>query len=180
MSRQYWVQAVPPFHTADATAVTASGALTELTPVPQVQIPAGLLGEFAGARLEIHAWGVYTTTGTQGTITFGLYSGTIGQAIGSAVALATSAATTWVASQTNRIWRITGNVTIRSIGASGTGVAVLEGSNFSSGTTDMAATSAGGTFTVDTTAARYINLGVTLSVASQSITCRDFGVRLVN
>lgn len=180
MSGQYWVSPAPPFHVADASALTASGTLTEFSPVPQIQLPGGLLGEYAGKRIEVQAWGVYTTTGTQGTITLGLYSGTIGQAIGSAVAMAVSPAVTWVASQTNRVWRIEGNASIRSVGSSGTGIAVLECSNFSSATCDMAATTAGSTFTIDTTVTRYLSLGATLSVASQSITCRYFGVRLVN
>lgn len=180
MPGQYWVAPAPPFHTADATALTASATLTEFTPLPQIQLPAGMIGEYAGKRLEIQAWGVYTTTATQGTITFGLYSGTIGQAIGSAAAVAVSSAVTWVASQTNRIWRMEGNVSIRSIGTSGTCVGVIEASNLSSTATDMAATAAGGTVTLDTTVARYWSLGATLSVASQSITCRYFGVRVVN
>lgn len=180
MSRQGWVQGVPPFHTADASALTASATLTEFSPTPQIFLPAGVIGEYAGIRLEVQAWGIYTTTATQGTITFGLYSGTIGQAIGSAAALAVSPAVTWVASQTNRVWRMEGNVQIRSIGSAGTAVAVLEASNLSSTATDMAATAAGSTVAIDTTVARYLSLGATLSVASQSITCRYFGVRLVN
>lgn len=180
MSRQYWMQGIPPFHVADATAVTATATLTELTPVPQIVLPAGFLGDFAGIRLEIQASGVYTTTATQGTVTLGIYSGTIGQAIGSGVALAVTPAITWVASSTARIWRAEGNIAIRSIGASGTGIAVLECSNISSGGTDMGATTAGGTFTIDTTVARYLSLGATNSLASQSITCRYFGVRSVN
>ena len=39
MSSQEWVTALGPFHTADAAAVTASGALTELSPLPQLLIP---------------------------------------------------------------------------------------------------------------------------------------------
>lgn len=180
MSRQGWIQAVGPFGVADATAVTASATLTELTPLPQVLLPAGALGEYPGIRLEIQASGLYTTTGTQGTITIGLYSGTIGQAIGSSAALAVTPAVTWVASQTNRVWRIEGNVSIRSIGTAGTSIAVIECSNFSSGGTDMGATAAGATVAIDTTVARDIKMGVTLSAASQSITCRYFGARLVN
>lgn len=180
MSRTYWVQGIPPFGVADGSAVTASGAITELSPLPQIQIPANVLGEFPGARLEVQAAGFYTTTATQGTITLGLYSGTIGQAITAAVSMTPTAAITWVASQTNRAWRMEANLSIRTIGTSGTGMGFAEFSNISSGGTDLGFTAAGSTFTIDTTVARYIALGATLSVASQSITCRYFGVRLVN
>lgn len=179
MSSQEWVTPLSPFHTADATAVTASGALTELSPLPQIYIPAPLLGAWAGKRLEYYAWGVYTTTGTQGTATFDLRQGPTG-AIGSMTSVAATSALTWVASQTNRVWRMEGHISIRSIGSAGTGIGVMEFSNLTSGGTDMGATAAGGTFAVDTTVARYLALGVTLSVASQSITCRQFGARLVN
>lgn len=176
---QYWVQPVPPFLTADGTAVTASATLTELSPTPQVVIPAPWLNEFAGKRIEVQAWGVYTTTGTQGTITFDLRMGAAG-AIGSMTSIAATSAITWVASQTNRVWRLEGNLQIRSLGSSGTCIGVTEYSNVSSTATDMGATGAGSTAAVDTTSARAIALGATLSVASQSITCRYFGVRLVN
>lgn len=176
---QYWVQPVPPFHTADGTAVTASATLTELSPTPQIVIPAPWLNEFGGKRLEFQAWGIYTTTGTQGTVTFDLRIGAAG-AVGSMTSAAATAAITWVASQTNRVWRMEGNMQIRSLGSSGTGVAACEFSNVSSGATDMGATAAGSTFTVDTTSARAVALACTNSAASQSITCRYFGVRLVN
>lgn len=179
MPAQFWMAGIPPFHTADAAAVTASGALTELSPTPQVVLPYPMLTEFPGKRLEVQAWGVYTTTATQGTITFDLRIGPAG-AIGSMTSIAASAALTWVASQTNRIWRLESNISIRSVGSAGTGVGVFELSNVTAGTTDMAATAAGSTFAVDTTTARAIALGATLSVASQSITSRYFGVRVVN
>lgn len=181
--RSSWAQALGPFHTSDATAVTASATLTELSPTGaqggQVQTAAGLVGEYEGIRLEFQAWGVYTTTATQGTITLGLYSGTIGQAIGSAAAIAVTPATAWVASQTNRLWRIEGNLSVRTLGTSGTCVACIECSNIAASST-LGATAAGGTVTIDTTVNRYWALGATISVASQSITCRYFGVRLVN
>jgi hypothetical protein len=72
MPAQTWMAAVPPYHTADAAAVTASAALTELTPTPQMVLPYPMLNEFAGKRFEFQAWGHYTTTATQGTITIDL------------------------------------------------------------------------------------------------------------
>jgi hypothetical protein len=187
MSGQYWVAPMPPFHTADGAAVTASATLTELTPNtttnPQIVVPAPLLGEFPGKRLRFDAWGHYTTTATQGTITWDLRMGAAG-AIGSMTSIAATSALTWVASQTNRMWHVEGVVSIRSIGSAGTAVGFMDVGNVVSGTTDVAGsvagTTAGSTAAIDTTAARAIALGVTISVASQSITCRYFGVQLVN
>jgi hypothetical protein len=180
MPGQVWFEPVPPFDVTDGTALTAATTLTAIEPNPMTHIvPYPWLHQFPGKRLEVQASGIYTTTGTQGTCTLGVYSGTVGQAIGSAVVLC-SVAITWVASQTNRFWRAEGNISIRSVGTTGTGVAVLEVSNMSSGGTDIAATAAGATFTVDTSVARYFAIGATNSVASQSITCRYFGLRMVN
>lgn len=174
---QYWVQPIPPFHTADATAVTAV-ALTELSPVPQVVIPAPWLNEFAGKRLEFAASGFYTTNASAGTYTIGLYVGPAG-AIGSMTTIATSGALSYVVSQTNRPWRIEGEMQIRSLGSAGTAVAFGDITNVTSGAKDLFATTAGGTAAVDTTSARAIALGVTPSVA-QSIVCRYFSVKMMN
>lgn len=183
MPAQYWDMLVPPYLTADGTAVTASATLTELTPTPQIILPYPILQEFAGKRLRFDAWGHYTTTGTQGTITFDLKMGAAG-AVGSMTSIITSAAITWVASQTNRFWHIEGGVTIRTVGAAGTAVGFMDISNVSLGSADVpgvvAGTTAGSTAAVDTTSARAIALAATISVASQSITCREFRVYAVN
>jgi hypothetical protein len=188
MSGQHWVSPVGVFQTRDYAAVTASATLTDLCPnatnTAQVQLAAVQLQEFAGKEFEIQAWGHYTTTASQGTITAGPYSGTIGQAIGSAAAVAVSPALTWVASQTNRFWHVEGVFQVRDTGTTGACMGFLDLANFVSGATDVAgavaATAAGATVAIDTTVARYLTLGVTLSVASQSITCRRFRVRSLN
>jgi hypothetical protein len=183
MPAQEWMAGVPPFPTADATAVTASGTLTELTPTPQVVLPYPMLGEWAGKRLEFVAWGHYTTTATQGTITFDLRVGAAG-AISSMTSVAASSALTWVASQTNRFWHIEGSLQVRTLGSAGTCIGFMDLANFVSGATDIAGviagTTAGSTAAIDTTSARAIAIGATISVASQSITCRYFGVRSIN
>lgn len=183
MPGQYWAMLMPPYVTADGTAVTATATLTELSPTPQIVIPAPMLNEYAGKRLEINAWGYYTTTATQGTVTFDLRVGAAG-AIGSMTSIAASGALTWVASQTNRAWHIEAAMTIRSIGSAGTAIAMMDISNVTSGAADtpaaIAGTTAGATAAIDTTSARAIALGVTNSVASQSIICREFRVKPIN
>ncbi len=172
---QYWAQPVPPFLIADAAAYTGT-TLGELSPTPQRVIPAPMLNEFAGKTIEFSASGFYTTSVTAGTYTFGLYMGPAG-AIGSMTAIATSAAISYVVSQTNRAWRMEGEFQIRTLGSSGTAVSFGDFSNISSGGKDVFGTTAAGTAAVDTTSARAIALGVTGSVA-QSITCRYFNVKL--
>ena len=178
MPAQYWVAPMPPFHTADGTAYTGT-TLGELSPTPRISIPAPWLNEFAGKRLEFQAAGHYTTNASAGTYTFTLYTGAVGVAIGSATAVATTAAVSYVVSQTSRFWRMEGNLQVRTLGSSGTCIAVCEFSNVSSGGTDMMGTTAGGTATIDTTTGKDFMIGVTGS-AAQSITCRYFGIRMVN
>lgn len=167
---------------ADGAAVTASGAITELSPnAPQKILPAGSINDFGGHLLEVVADGYYTTTATQGTITLGLYTGTVGQAITAATAWVATGAITWVASQTNRLWSMQATLQVRTLGASGTGVGWFGFTNLTgTNAIDQAATAAAGSVTLDTTVARYVALGATISVASQSITCRKFDVRLMN
>lgn len=179
MSRAYWVSPLPPFHTADGTAYHTSTTLTDVGPTPQVQLPGGILE--IGSRLEFYAFGRYSTTGTP-TLTLGIYTGTIGQAIGSGVALCTSAALTTVSGAANRSWRIEGHAQVRTAGTSGSVLAFGELSNITTGGTDMMPASAPAAATVDTTVNRYIAVGATwgTSSASNTLTVHYFGCRLVN
>jgi hypothetical protein len=168
-----------PYGVADGAAVTAAATLTDATPQPAPYLPANFIDE-PGMRFDFDAYGHYTTSATAGTLTFGLYTGAIGQAITApAVIMAVSGSISYVASATNRPWRMEGSFIIRSIGSAGTGIAVMEASNLSAVFVDMATTAAGSTFTVDTTVARYLAIGFNVSTA-QSFTCRHFGVRSVN
>lgn len=180
MANQLWVNSFGPWHIADATAVTASGALTELTPTPQILIPYPAFS-VPGTRLRFMARGRYTTTGTQGTATFDLRMGATA-AIGSLTSVVASGALTWVASQTSRPWKISGEVDLRTNGTAGTGVGWMDIENVVTQATDTPGiyVDTSTTATVNSTIANAIALGVTLSVASQSITCRSFTVEVIN
>lgn len=178
--RQYWVAPLPPFHTADGAAYNTSTTLTDVAPAPAIVIPAGMLE--VGSRLEFYAIARYSNTGTP-TLTLGIYSGTVGQAIGSAAVLCVSSAITTVSGVTNRTIRLEGHAQITMVGTSGIVRAMAEISNVSTGTTDMApATAPMANVTVDTTVARYLTLGATwgTSSASNTLTCHYLGVRLVS
>src|SRR5690242_8739153 len=122
-----------------------------------------------GSRLEWYAFGRYSNTGTP-TLTLGVYSGTIGQAIGSGVALCTTSALTTVTTVTNRTWRIEGHAQVRTVGSSGTVLGMFEASNITSNGTDLAPATAPATATVDTTVSRYITIGATWGTQSASNT----------
>lgn len=175
--RQYWVAPVPPFHTADGTTATAA-ALAEISPTPTIALPANILE--ASSRLEFSSFGRITTAATPGTWTFGIYIGT--GAISAPQAAITSAALAAKASMTNVTWRIEGNASVRTVGSgtSATIIGCLEISNITTNGTDLAPATAPVTFGFDTTIANNVRLGITPSVATGSITCHYFGVRLVN
>lgn len=175
--RQYWVAPLPPFHVADGTALTAA-ALGELSPTPPVILPGQTLE--LGSRLEFSAFGRITTAATPGTWTFGVYIGTAAIAAGQAAI--TSAALAAKASMTNITWRIEGNAAVRTVGAgtAATVLGVLEISNITTNGTDLAPASAPTAFAFDSTVSNFVRLGVTPSVATGSITCHYWGVRLVN
>lgn len=177
MSRQYWVAPLPPFHIADGAA-NATAALTEISPTPPIILPGQTLE--IGSRLEFSAFGRYTSTATQGTLTMGIYIGTAAIASGQAAIL--SGTLTPQASQTNRTWRLEGNASVRSVG-SGTGATIigcLEISNISTNGTDLAPATAPTTFAFDSTVSNFVRLGMTASVSTGSWTCHYFGARLVN
>jgi hypothetical protein len=175
--RQYWIAPLPPFHVADGTANT-SAVLTDISPAPPLVIPANMLE--IGSRIEFSAFGRFTSTATPGTVVIGFYIGT--GAIATGQALAVTAAIVPVASQTNRTWRIEGNASVRTVGAStaATAIAVAEVSNITSNGTDLAPATAPTALAFDSTIANTVRIGMTASVATGSWTCHYFGVRLVN
>lgn len=177
--RQYWVAPLPPFPTADGAAYANSAALTDVAPTPQVILPAGMLE--IGTRLEWYAFGRYSNTGTP-TLALGIYSGTIGQAIGSAAALCVTSTLTTVSGVTNRTWRLEGHAQVRAVGSSGSIMSIAEVSNVTTNGTDLAPATAPAAVTVDTTVARYLTVGATWGTASASntLTVHYAGFRLVS
>lgn len=179
MARQYWVAPLPPLHTADGAAYANSVALTDVAPAPQVLLPAGLLE--VGTRLEFYAFGRYSNTATP-TLTLGVYSGTIGQAIGSAAVICATSALTTPTTVTNRTWRLEGHAHVRAVGTSGSVLGMAEVSNVTTGGTDMAPAASPAAVTVDTTVARYLTVGAAWGTASASntLTVHYVGFRLVS
>src|SRR5437764_5539249 len=94
MARQYWVTPLPTWSTSDGTALANSAALTDISPAPQITLPANQLE--IGSELEIEAYGSFSTTGTP-TLLLGLYYGGVaGVALAASSAVTTgSAAASW-------------------------------------------------------------------------------------
>lgn len=179
MTRQYFVAPLPPFPIADGAAYASSTTLTDVSPTPQILLPAGILE--LGSRFQWWAYGRYSNTGTP-TLTLGAYSGTIGQAIGSAAALMTTSALTTVSGVTNRTFAIEGRGQVRAVGTSGSILGVAEAINVTTGGTDMAPATAPAGVTVDTTVARYFGIGATWGAnsASNTLTIHELGFLLTN
>jgi len=178
MGSQSWITGVPPYGIADGTAYTGTAALGDISPPPPIVLTANQL--LIATRLEVVAFGRFTSTATPGTLVMGVYLGTGAIAAGQAIAV--TAAIAVQASQTNRTWRLEGNASMRAQGA-GTAASILgcfEISNITTGLTDLAPATAPTVLTFDSTINNTVRIGVTPSVTTGSWLCHYLDVRLVN
>lgn len=107
-----------PFIAADIAAVTLLTTDLALYPASNFPVLGGQYFARVGKKMKIRLFGKITTAATPGNLTFDIYYGTGGAANG--VLLASSAAITLVASQTNLSWWAQFFVSCRSIGSAGT------------------------------------------------------------
>lgn len=172
--RQYWEAAIGPFHTADGTALANSTTLTDISPAPPVVISANMLE--VGSTLKLTAAGRFSTTGTP-TLLLGFYVG----GVAGAALCATSAVTT-PSGVTNQTWRATAELRVRTVGTSGTVLAIGVGENLTSTATNMMPATGPATATWDTTAAKSLTVGAQWGTAnaSNTITLHHFVVELLN
>lgn len=177
MSRQYWVAPLPPLHTTNGTALGNSVVLTDVSPLPNIVLPANLLE--AGSEIEIRAHGEFSTTGTP-TLLMGVYFGGV-----AGVALGATAAITTASGAASFPWVLDYRGVVRSIGSAGSingmgrfylGTSLVVGS-----TNMLPATAAARTVAVDTTSAKAITIGAQWGTASASntLTVNDISVKLV-
>lgn len=160
--------------TTDGAALASSTTLTEISAVADLVLGANEL--LVGSVLRVTAAGRYSTTGTP-TLLLGLYYGGV-----AGVALAASAAITTPSGVTNLTWRLEALITVRSIGSSGTAMAIGEVKGISSATgVNLLPASAPAVATIDTTAAKALVLGAQWGAnsASDTITCHQFLVESV-
>lgn len=175
MARTLYVAPVPPLNVTAGTAYANLATIADVSPAPQITLPANLLD--VGQVLRLTAFGVFSTTATP-TLTMGFYYGAVaGTALAATGAITTGTATNW-------LWRMEYEGRVRTTGATGT----IMGAGFLSLGTSLTAASVAtlpGTalaaVTIDTTVAKQITTGATWSAASASntLTCHHFSVELI-
>lgn len=152
--------------------VASTAALVDITPVPAYSVPAGIVT--VGTTFRVTAYGRYTCGATATNLTLGLYwGGTAGQV------LAATAATALTVSQTNAPWELEATFTIDGLGSGTSGSIWTKGRVFLGTAPGTYATplpipnAAAAAVGVDTTIARQISIGATLSqiTGSPTITC---------
>ena len=152
------------------TALANSSAATDISPAPQVVIPANYL--FVGQRLRLKAYGIFSNTGTP-TIILGGYLGGVAGTL-----LAATAATTTTTGATNWPWDLELEIFVRSVGATGTvwcNGKVNLGTSLAAMTPIWIPATQTQPITVSTVVANALTVGGTWGTASASntITCED-------
>src|SRR5437588_1037289 len=178
MARQYWVTPIPSWSTSDGAALANSVTLTDVSPTPQITLPANQLE--IGSEVEIDAFGAFSTTGTP-TLLLGIYYGGV-----AGVALAASSAVTTGSAAASWPWMLHYRGFVRAGGTSGS---IVGQGRFCLGTSLTAfsvrpipETLAARTVAIDTTAAKTVTVGAQWGTAnaSNTVTCNGISVKLVN
>lgn len=173
MPAQFWSSLLTaPSATADGSALASSTTLTDISPAPQLTLPANYL--YVGQVLRVHAYGRYSTTGTP-TLLLGVYYGGV-----AGTAIATTGTIITPSGVTNQTFCLEMTIVCRSVGSSGTviGIGKTFGQNAATNSVNMIPATAPSTATIDTTSAKAITLGAQwgTSSASNTITCHVFEV----
>lgn len=176
--RQYWVAPIPPFHIVDGAAYATSITLTDVSPAPQILFPAMFLEH--GSELEINAAGQFSNTGTP-TLLLGFYWGGV-----AGVALAASTAVTTTTGAAAWPWQLHYRGVVRTTGSTGSiqgqGRLYLGTALTAFTVRPIPETLAARTVTFDTSTAKTITVGAQwgTSSASNTLTCTDISVKVVN
>lgn len=159
------------------TALASSTTLTDISPAPQLTLPAGYM--YIGQRLRMIAYGIFSTTGTPTLLIGGYYGGVAGSA------LAATGATTTGSGAASWPWRLQLEIYVRSLGSSGTvwcnGLVFL-GTSLSATTPLNIPSTQTQPITVDTTTAKALTVGAQwgTSSASNTITCEDAYIEAIS
>src|SRR3954463_14652603 len=112
MARTLYVAPVPPLNVTAGAAYVSSSTIADVSPAPQIILPANLLD--VGQVLRLTAFGTFSNTATP-TLILGFYYGGV-----AGVALAATGATTTTTGATNWPWRLEYEGRVRSTGTGGT------------------------------------------------------------
>lgn len=174
--RTLYVAPLPPLNIGAGSAYNTSVTLTDVSPAPQIILPANQLDN--GMVLRLTAFGVFSNTATP-TLLMGFYYGGV-----AGTALAASGATTTTTGATNWPFRLEYEGRVRSTGTAGT----IMGQGFLDLATSLTAVSripipatALATVTIDTTTAKSLTVGAQwgTSSASNTLTVHHFSAELI-
>jgi hypothetical protein len=152
------------------TALANSTTLTDISPAPQCVLPANYL--YAGQRLRITAYGIYSSTGTPTLLLGGYYGGVAG------TLLAATAANAVASGAASDPWQLYLDIYVRSTGSSGTvwcNGLVNVGSSLTGVTTYTIPSSQTQPITINTTTANALTVGAQWGTANSAntVTCED-------
>lgn len=170
---QVWTYPLLPQNVASGAAYNTSTTLTDVSPTPQITIPANFLQP--GMTLRVKAAGTFSNTGTP-TLLLGVYYGGV-----AGTALAATSAVTTTTGATNWQWTVEYFGKVRTLGSSGTIMgfgAVDIGTSLTALTHRPIPETALANVTIDTTASKAVTLGAQwgTSSASNTLTCVHFDV----
>lgn len=151
-------------------ALANSVTLTDISPAPQVVVPANYL--FVGQRLRLKAYGIFSNTATPTLLLGGYFGGVAG------TLLANTGAVTTTTGATNWAWDLELEIEVRSVGAAGS-VWCNGKVNLATSLTAMTPlwlpSSQTQPVTVNTTVASALTVGSQwgTAAAGNTITCQD-------
>lgn len=176
--RQYWVSPIPPLHNAAGSALNTSTTLTDISPTPNITLPANILE--IGSTIRLRACGFFSNTSTPTLLLGFYYGGVAGSALAASSAITTTTgATAWP-------WILEYQGRVRAVGSSGSivGQGILSlGTALTSFTyRPVPEVAASRTVTIDTTAAKALTVGAQWGTnsASNTITCDEISVELLS
>jgi hypothetical protein len=158
------------------TALASSTTLTDISPAPQLVLPANYL--YVGQRLRLKAYGIYSAVSTPTLLLGAYYGGVAGTALAATAANTAGNGVLWP-------WQLWLDIYVRSVGSSGTlwvnGLVNL-GSSLAAFTTYALPSSQTQPITVNSTTANALTVGAQWGAlsASNTITCEDVYIEAIS
>lgn len=184
MANNTWENLLDPFPTARGSAAASFTTAKDVSPSPLPFLAANELK--LGSKVELEAFGEFSTTGTPTLQLMFLLGVALGQVASGGVTLAASGAITTASGAAAFPWHAKWVGTVESIGATGTirghGILDLGTSLTAFAASAMPVTAAARVATIDTTVAKTLGVGAAwgTSNAANSITADEFTAKVIN
>jgi hypothetical protein len=174
---QFWMSLLNAPAVGAGTSLATSVTLTDISPAPQLVLPANYL--YPGQRLRMEAYGIYSTTGGP-TLLLGAYWGGVAQ-----TALAATAANVAATGAAAWPWQLRLNIRVVTVGAAGTVWCagwVKVASTIALMTEYVLPSTQTQPVSINTTTANALTVGAQwgTSSASNTITCEDLLVEALS